>query len=87
MMQKLLTSGINLIFCLRAKDKIDMSERDSTGKVIVRQLGWRPIQEKQFIYEMTVASRSRRNVRGGLTCGCLTRYTRGTGRYSRTVNS
>ena len=55
MMQKLLTSGINLIFCLRAKDKIDMSERDAKGKVIVRQLGWRPIQEKQFIYEMTIA--------------------------------
>ena len=50
MLQNMLTSRLNLVFCLRAKDKIDMSEKDSEGpKLIVKQLGWRPVQEHQFI--------------------------------------
>ena len=55
MMRGLLQARTHLIFCLRAEEKLDMSEKDNRGKVIVRNAGWQPIAEKRFIYEMTIS--------------------------------
>jgi hypothetical protein len=46
--QKLLTTRLHLILCLRAKEKLEQN-----GKNIV-SAGFVPIQDKRFIYEMTV---------------------------------
>ena len=47
--------GVNLIFCLRAQEKIDLSAKDASGKLIIKSLGWQPICEKRFPYEMTAS--------------------------------
>ena len=49
-----LQAGINIIFCMRAAEKIAVvDDPDRPGKKIVVQLGWQPICEKRFPYEMT----------------------------------
>ena len=55
MINKLLQVQTHLIFCLRADEKIDMSQKDENGKMIVINQGWIPIQEKRFMYEMTIS--------------------------------
>ena len=54
MMNKFLQVRAHLIFCLRAERKIDMTQKDSNGKMIVVDQGWVPICEKKFGYEMTI---------------------------------
>lgn len=53
MMNSLLQCRASLIFCLRADEKIEIV-RDG-GKTQVRPLGWMPICEKRFAYEMTAS--------------------------------
>ena len=55
MVNSFLQAGTNLIFCLRAQEKLDLSETDDRGKVIVKSLGWLPICEKRFMFEMTAS--------------------------------
>ena len=55
MMNRFLQARTHLIFCLRADEKIDMSQRDDRGKIIVTSQGWVPIQEKRFMFEMTAS--------------------------------
>jgi hypothetical protein len=55
MMNGFLQIRTHLIFCLRAEEKIDMSQKDDRGKVIVTSQGWIPIQEKRFMFEMTAS--------------------------------
>jgi hypothetical protein len=53
MMQALLQCRANLIFCLRADEKIEIVREG--GRTQVRPLGWMPICEKRFMYEMTAS--------------------------------
>lgn len=53
MMGALLQCRAQLIFCLRADEKIAI-EREN-GRTVVRPLGWMPICEKRFMYEMTAS--------------------------------
>lgn len=53
MMQAFLQCRASLIFCLRADEKIKIERRD--GKTVVLPLGWMPICEKRFMYEMTAS--------------------------------
>ncbi len=54
MMGRLLQCRASLIFCLRADEKIAI-EKDANGKTVVRPLGWMPICEKRFMFEMTAS--------------------------------
>ena len=49
----LLQCRANIIFCLRAEEKIEIIRQD--GKTVVRPLGWIPICEKRFMFEMTAS--------------------------------
>lgn len=53
MMNALLQCRASLIFCLRADEKIEIIRED--GRTQVRPLGWVPICEKRFMYEMTAS--------------------------------
>jgi hypothetical protein len=53
MMNKLLQCRASLIFCLRADEKIEIVREG--GRTQVRPLGWMPICEKRFMYEMTAS--------------------------------
>jgi hypothetical protein len=53
MMNALLQCQASVIFCLRADEKIEISREG--GKTVVRPLGWMPICEKRFLYEMTAS--------------------------------
>jgi len=53
LMNELLQCRASLIFCLRADEKIEIIRED--GKTKVRPLGWVPICEKRFMYEMTAS--------------------------------
>lgn len=53
MMNALLQCRASLIFCLRADEKIEIVRE--AGKTLVRPLGWVPICEKRFMYEMTAS--------------------------------
>lgn len=55
MMNHLLQARCHLIFCLRAEEKLDLTQKDGKGKVIVQSAGWQPICEKRFMYEMTTS--------------------------------
>lgn len=54
LMNALLQCRATVIFCLRADEKIEIG-RDDRGKTVVRPLGWMPICEKRFMYEMTAS--------------------------------
>jgi len=54
LMNELLQSRASIIFCLRADEKIEII-RDERGRTQVRPLGWVPICEKRFAYEMTAS--------------------------------
>lgn len=53
MMNALLQARAHLIFCLRADEKIEIIREG--GKTQIRPLGWMPICEKRFMYEMTAS--------------------------------
>lgn len=53
MMNALLQCRANLIFCLRADEKIKIGKEN--GRTVVEQLGWMPICEKRFMFEMTLS--------------------------------
>jgi hypothetical protein len=49
LMARLRIADIHLIFCLRAEEKVALK-----GKEVV-QLGWMPVAEKKFMYDMTLS--------------------------------
>lgn len=53
MMNNLLASNMHIIFCLRARDKVKIAKVE--GKEQVIQLGMQAVQEKNFVYEMTLS--------------------------------
>lgn len=54
MMSRLLQCRAHLIFCLRAEEKVKMEKNERNQTVIV-PIGWQPICEKNFMYEMTAS--------------------------------
>ncbi|WP_020471491.1 AAA family ATPase [Zavarzinella formosa] len=54
MMNCLLASGMHLIFCLRAREKIKVM-KDANSKDQFVPIGLQPIQEKNFTFEMTLS--------------------------------
>ncbi len=54
LMNALLQLRASVIFCLRADEKIRIT-KDDRGKTVIEQLGWMPIAEKRFIFEMTAS--------------------------------
>ena len=64
MMNTFLQADMHIIFCLRAHDKIEMIDnpeydpdnpRRGVSKVLINHLGWMPVCEKNFLYEMTLS--------------------------------
>lgn len=57
MVNKFLQAHIHLIFCLRAEEKIKIIEPTAENgyKTQIVPLGWMPIAEKRFAYEMTLS--------------------------------
>lgn len=55
MMGRFLQCPAHLIFCLRSEEKVKPGKDPQTGKSIVIQLGWVPLCEKNFMYEMTAS--------------------------------
>lgn len=53
LMNELLQCRASIIFCLRADEKIEILREN--GKTVVRPLGWMPICEKRFMFEMTAS--------------------------------
>jgi hypothetical protein len=53
LMNTLLQCRASIIFCLRADEKIEIIREN--GKTVVRPLGWIPIAEKRFMFEMTAS--------------------------------
>ena len=53
LMNALLQCRATIIFCLRADEKIEIIREN--GKTVVRPLGWMPICEKRFMFEMTAS--------------------------------
>lgn len=54
MMNTLLASKMDIIFCLRAQEKVKL-EKDSRGKLEFVPIGMQALQEKNFIFEMTLS--------------------------------
>lgn len=56
LMDALLQMRASVIFCLRADEKIEIvPDPTKPGRTMVRPLGWMPICEKRFMYEMTAS--------------------------------
>lgn len=57
MMNALLQCRASLIFCLRADEKIAIERKEVDGKMktVITPLGWVPICEKRFMFEMTTS--------------------------------
>lgn len=53
LMNALLQCRASIIFCLRADEKIEILRENN--KTVVRPLGWMPICEKRFMFEMTAS--------------------------------
>jgi hypothetical protein len=53
LMNQLLQCRASIIFCLRADEKIRIAREN--GKTVVEPLGWMPICEKRFMFEMTAS--------------------------------
>ncbi len=53
LMNALLQCRASIIFCLRADEKIEIARENN--KTVVRPLGWMPICEKRFMFEMTAS--------------------------------
>lgn len=54
MMNRLLQLRCHVIFCLRAEEKIKFVKGED-GKTRIVPMGWQPICEKRFMYEMTAS--------------------------------
>ncbi len=54
MVSRLLQCRAHLVFCLRAEEKIKIEKGDN-GKTVVVPVGWQPLCEKRFMYEMTAS--------------------------------
>jgi len=52
-MNALLQCRASIIFCLRADEKIEIVRENN--RTVVRPLGWMPICEKRFMFEMTAS--------------------------------
>lgn len=62
MMNRLLTARCHIVFCLRAEEKIKIFKRDDllpdgsiAEKTVIWPMGWMPICEKRFMFEMTTS--------------------------------
>jgi len=55
---------MHIIFCLRAREKSKPIKNPETGKTEVVDCGTQPIQEKNFMYEMTLSMMMDENVAG-----------------------
>ena len=53
LMNALLQCRASIIFCLRADEKIRIGREN--GKTVIEPLGWMPICEKRFMFEMTAS--------------------------------
>jgi len=53
LMNALLQCRASIIFCLRADEKIEILRENN--RTVVRPLGWMPICEKRFMFEMTAS--------------------------------
>lgn len=53
LMHRILASNMHIIFCLRAQEKTKVEKID--GKMTFIPMGIQPIQEKNFVYEMTLS--------------------------------
>jgi hypothetical protein len=53
LMNALLQCRASIIFCLRADEKIEIARENN--RTVVRPLGWMPICEKRFMFEMTAS--------------------------------
>lgn len=53
--QRLLTSNMHIIVCLRAREKSKIVPKTSTSKEEVISLGIQPIAEKSFVFEMLLS--------------------------------
>ncbi len=51
LIQRLLQLDINIVFCFRAKEKIDLKDPKNP-----KALGWMPIAGDEFVYEMTACA-------------------------------
>lgn len=54
MINRLLASSMHIIFCLRAQEKTKVEKNDK-GKETFIPIGIQPIQEKNFVFEMTLS--------------------------------
>lgn len=54
LMNALLQCRASIIFCLRADEKIRIGKNEQ-GRTVVEPLGWMPICEKRFMFEMTAS--------------------------------
>jgi hypothetical protein len=55
LMNMLTQCPMHVIFCLRAREKSKPVKNPKTGKTEIVQCGLQPIQEKNFMYEMTLS--------------------------------
>lgn len=55
MMSRFLQTRSHVIFCLRAEEKIKFLKDPQTGKMKIEPVGWMPLCEKNFMYEMTAS--------------------------------
>ena len=56
MMNAFISAGIHIIFCLRADEKIEIvDDPRRPGKKLINSLGFQPICEKSFMFEMTIS--------------------------------
>lgn len=46
---------IHIIFCLRAREKTEPTKDPQTGKIVMVNHGVKPIQEKNFMFDMTLS--------------------------------
>lgn len=53
MVNRFLQAKTHLIFCLRARERLDLSQTDNQGRMLVLTTPPRPICERNFMYEMT----------------------------------
>lgn len=61
MMNSVMRSSLPVIFCVRAKEAVKQVGTGKNAEII--QDGWKPIAERNFIYEMTLALRLTENGR------------------------
>jgi len=55
LMNLLTQCPMHIIFCLRAREKSKPVKNPNTGKTEIVEFGMQPIQEKNFMYEMTLS--------------------------------